>query len=95
MWGTVHPLSFNWFACYVWMEGNKRGVDKREWGRFKEPYLGFYFILFIIIFFKWEGEGFEGIRDKIPLQTPIINSPELAEFGGRVKETSSTHILKN
>ena len=52
---------------------------------FKEPYLE--------VFFKWVGEGFEGIQDKIPLQTLIINSPESGEFGG-VKGTGSTYIFK-
>ena len=52
-----------YYLCYVWMEGNEGGVEGRGGERFMN--LAWEFI------FKWEGEGFEGIRrGKIPFQTP-------------------------
>ena len=44
-------------------------------------------------FFKWEGEGFKGIkRGKIPSKSPIFNSPKLGSFGEELEVSDPTYI---
>ena len=44
-------------------------------------------------FFKWEGEGFEGIRgSKIPLQTLLLIPPNWGQLKG--KGSGSTYFKK-
>ena len=63
------------------MEGNKGGVEGREGkGKGRGGGGGGLFTLFGS-FFKWKGEGFEGVT--YPSKPLIFNSPKLDSFGGR------------
>ena len=70
--------------CYVWMEGNEGGVERRGWGRFNEPCLRVFFL-------SGRGEDLRvlgGVR--YPSNPPFLIHPNCGYFEG----SGSTYIQR-